>query len=88
MTAKKKKITLTAEFTVDENGMVTTPPADFSEDVSLGEAILALSGLLTGVIAELADGSSEEGKEEAIKNRIIDGVAEMMKDMSPVEVEV
>ena len=87
MTAKKK-ITLTAEFTLDENGMVTTPPADFSEDVSLEVAILALSGLLTGVIAELADGSSEEGKEEAIKNLLIDEVAEMMKGLSTVEVEV
>ena len=87
MTAKKK-ITLTAEFTVDEDGTVNTPPADFSEDVSLGEAILALSALLTGVIAELAALGSEEDKKETIKNLIIDEVAEMMKSLSPVEVEV
>lgn len=86
MTAKKK-ITMTAELTVDEDGTVNTLPADFSEDVSLGEAILALSGLLIGVIAELADGNGNEGEEEAIKNLLIDGVAEMMKGLSPVEVE-
>lgn len=86
MTAKK--ITLTAEFTLDENGMVTTPPADFSEEVSLEVAILALSGLLTGVIAELAEEDSDEGKEEVVKNLLIDGVAEMMKGLTTVEVEV
>lgn len=86
MTAKKK-ITLTAEFTLDEDGTVTTPPADFSEDVSIEVAILALSGLLTGVITDLAEEDSEEGKEEDIKNLLIDGVAEMMKGLSTVEVE-
>lgn len=85
MTAKK--ITLTAEFTLDEDGRLTTPPADFSEDVSREVAILALSGLLTGVIAELAEEDSEEGKEEDIKNLLIDGVAEMMKGLVTFEVE-
>lgn len=86
MTAKKK-ITLTAEFTLDENGVVTTPPADFSEGVSREVAILALSGLLTGVIAEMAEEDSDEGKEEVVKNLLIDGVAEMMKGLTTVEVE-
>lgn len=86
MTAKKK-ITLTAEFTLDEDGRLTTPPADFSEGVSREVAILALSGLLTGVIAELAEEDSEEGKEEAIKDLLIDAVAEMMKGLKTVEVE-
>lgn len=85
MTAKK--ITLTAEFTLDEDGRLTTPPADFSEDVSREVAILALSGLLTGVIAELAEEDSEEGKEEDIKNLLIDAVAEMMKGLVTFEVE-